>query len=143
MHALRNNRDRFAGHERDRLAHETDLYIEDIKRAKIIKPLSADEYMAQKHDDSAIHYAPVLCSMGEARRILEDVSPKVPLLIEPVESDDAGDDRVEELLDYLSTKDKIDVHRWDKIFDENDREAVDLFRDPAKGPVNFLNLANT
>ena len=156
LHALRSNRDRFAGPVRDRLAHETDPYIEDIKRARIIKPLSADEYMAQKHDAAAIRYAHVLCSMGEARRILEDASPKVSLLIYPEEGDDAGDDRVEELLVYLSTKDKIDVHRWDKVVDENDREAewrqpdsldareaVDLFRDPAKGPVNFLNLANT
>jgi hypothetical protein len=55
---------------------------------------------------------------------LEDASPKVPLLIEPVEGGDAGDDRAEELLDYLSTKDKIDVRRWDKVVDENERLLV-------------------
>lgn len=137
-----------------RLGRELPPYLELVERHIDVRPLTGRQYLAlfeagADELEASLRYTYVVCTSIQARQILEMGGPKVSIVI-------PGSDlaeptiRIEDYLDYLSSKSTIDVHLYSQPADEGEEyltphalpatEAVRLFRDRAAGPVNFLNL---
>jgi hypothetical protein len=139
--------------ESSRLGQELPEYLREIQRHVPVKPLTFREYvsMLDTRDDveANFRYEYVVCSSIQAHRILKIGCPKVPIVV-PRSDSSKPTMTIDEYVIYLSTTPRIDVHTYSQIVDDEGEylkplplsavKAIELFRDKAAGPVNFLDL---
>jgi hypothetical protein len=89
-------------------------YLEIVESCRPGEPISYEEYLRTDWTDHAnnpeLRYKYVICSQEEARIILENGYLAVPLVILPVFSKDFPIRDIDDYLDFLATKPRIDVH---------------------------------
>jgi hypothetical protein len=93
------------------------------------EPISYEEYLRTDWTDHAnnpeLRYKYVICSQEEARIILENGYLAVPLVILPVFSKDFPIRDIDDYLDFLATKPRIDVHIYDSLQKEEGEDATE------------------
>ncbi|KAK3371629.1 hypothetical protein B0T24DRAFT_499586, partial [Lasiosphaeria ovina] len=129
-----------------RLHSELPDYIEILNESIIGQPITRQQYGARKWDDQPTNKY-VMCSLDDARSILQAGPPRLPIFIPAELNPDQKRLNIPDYLDFLRTRDNIDVHVYDDPAGEISHprsmktgEALELFA-TSKGPINFLNLA--
>jgi hypothetical protein len=107
---------------------ELPVYLEIVEGCRPGEPISYEEYLRTDWTDHAnnpeLRYKYVICSQEEARIILENGYLAVPLVILPVFSKDFPIRDIDDYLDFLATKPRIDVHIYDSLQkEEGENEA--------------------
>jgi hypothetical protein len=140
---------------KSRAAYETPFYLQLLKKSTNIYPLGPDEYRRSRHDGHAMKRAYIVCRPMEARKLLEEACPRVPILVRADQNghmvyDDLN--TIESFLVYIASKPtKVEIHRYNGPINDPDfrnpkptkpTDAITLFLDAEADLVNFLNLGN-
>ncbi|KAK0628278.1 hypothetical protein B0T17DRAFT_487158 [Bombardia bombarda] len=127
-----------------RLQAQIRKYGEILGRCTPGKPITAAQYLAGEWKGATDHF--VVCSSGEARSILAEATPLLPLLIPAELNTQVERLQLDRYLTILETRPTLDVHDFDAEGDLvvperlESRYATALFRDESRGPINLLNL---
>lgn len=121
------------------------VFLDILDGAILGTPITAAEYLAASEYQRNTF---VLCSTDEARRILEAGSPRIPILIPAEWNQDRNSLSMVQFWEYLGSFPTVDVHDFDQALPNglitprsmDPLSAFALFRDPAHGPINMLNL---
>lgn len=123
--------------------------VEETCDARVISAAEYEEVLAQADQSNPDwQYAVVVCTMGEARCILQQGPPHFPLLIPDAVEDRVPLDGPNGVLQYLESQVQVDTHDLALPSEGytgipemySGPKAVSRFREQDGFPVNFLNL---
>jgi hypothetical protein len=108
---------------------ELPVFLKIVESCRPGEPISHEEYLRTDWTDHAnnpeLRYKYVICSQEEARIILENGYLAVPLVILPAFSKDFPIRNIDDYLDFLATKPRIDVHIYDSLQKEESENGTE------------------